>query len=66
MLLANHGAVWGRTMEEAWFRMEALEQYALILMYVGMIGGAQPRGNQVEVLAIGKAWASKPAASPPV
>ena len=55
VLLANHGAVtWGRTMEEAWFRMEALEQYALILMYVGMIGGAQPlsQSQVAEVLAI--------------
>jgi L-fuculose-phosphate aldolase len=55
VLIANHGAVtWGRTLEEAWFRMEALEQYALITLYTGMVGGARSLSGQElnEVLAI--------------
>ena len=38
VLLANHGALsWGKTLMEAWYRMEALEHYAMILMYTGKI-----------------------------
>lgn len=34
LLLANHGALtWGRDLIEAYFRMESLEHYALMLMY---------------------------------
>lgn len=34
VLLANHGALtWGRDIIEAYFRMESLEHYALMLMY---------------------------------
>ncbi|PAE24845.1 MULTISPECIES: class II aldolase/adducin family protein [Bacillaceae] len=34
VLLANHGALtWGRDITEAYFRMESLEHYALMLMY---------------------------------
>ncbi|MBG9586135.1 class II aldolase/adducin family protein [Cytobacillus firmus] len=34
VLLANHGALtWGRNITEAFFRMESLEHYALMLMY---------------------------------
>lgn len=34
VLLANHGALtWGRDLMEAYFRMESLEHYALMLMY---------------------------------
>ena len=34
VLLANHGALtWGRDLTEAYFRMESLEHYALMLMY---------------------------------
>jgi len=33
VLLANHGALtWGTTLTEAWFRMEALENYAKIML----------------------------------
>lgn len=40
VLLANHGALtWGKTLMDAWYRMEALEHYALILMYTGNIIG---------------------------
>lgn len=38
LLLANHGAIsWGKSLMEAYFRMEALEHYAMILMYTGNI-----------------------------
>lgn len=34
VLLANHGAItWGRDIFEAYYRMESLEHYALMLMY---------------------------------
>ncbi|MDF2038175.1 class II aldolase/adducin family protein [Cytobacillus oceanisediminis] len=34
VLLANHGALtWGRDIKEAYFRMESLEHYALMLLY---------------------------------
>ncbi|MDQ0178487.1 class II aldolase/adducin family protein [Bacillus chungangensis] len=34
VLLANHGALtWGRDLIEAYFRMESLEHYALMMMY---------------------------------
>jgi L-fuculose-phosphate aldolase len=34
VLLANHGALtWGRNITEAYFRMESLEHYALMLLY---------------------------------
>mgnify|MGYP005749084627 FL=1 len=34
VLLANHGALtWGRDITEAYYRMESLEHYALMLMY---------------------------------
>jgi L-fuculose-phosphate aldolase len=40
VLLANHGALaWGPSLLEAWFRLESLEHYALILMYTGNIIG---------------------------
>lgn len=38
LLLANHGAVaWGRTLLEAFFRLEMMEHYASLLMYTGNI-----------------------------
>lgn len=38
VLLANHGALtWGSDAVEAYYRMESLEHYALILMYTGKI-----------------------------
>ena len=40
VLLANHGALtWGSSLMEAFFRLEALEHYAMILMYTGNIIG---------------------------
>ncbi len=40
LLLANHGAVaWGSSLMEAWYRLEATEHYAMILMYTGNIIG---------------------------
>jgi L-fuculose-phosphate aldolase len=40
LLLANHGALtWGESLMEAWYRLEALEHYAMILMYTGNIIG---------------------------
>jgi len=40
LLLANHGALaWGKTLMEAFFRLEAMEHYATILMYSSNIIG---------------------------
>ncbi|MDR3322554.1 MAG: class II aldolase/adducin family protein [Synergistaceae bacterium] len=40
VLLANHGALsWGSSLMEAYFRMESMEHYAMILMYTGSIIG---------------------------
>ena len=40
LLLANHGAVaWGRTVMEAWYRLESTEHYAMVIMYTGNIIG---------------------------
>jgi len=40
LLLANHGALaWGETLMEAWYRLESVEHYAMILMYTGNIIG---------------------------
>ncbi|MCL1855251.1 MAG: class II aldolase/adducin family protein [Clostridia bacterium] len=40
LLLANHGAVaWGSSLMEAWYRLEATEHYALVIMYTGNIIG---------------------------
>lgn len=40
VLLGNHGALsWGKTLIEAFYRLEAMEHYALILMYTGNIIG---------------------------
>ena len=40
LLLANHGALsWGKTLMEAFFRLEAMEHYAMILMYTGNVIG---------------------------
>ena len=41
LLLANHGAVtWGTSLMEAWYRLEAMEHYAMISMYSNIIGKA--------------------------
>jgi len=52
LLLANHGALtWGRSVMEAYFRMESLEHYASILINIGRIGGARElSGEQAEEL----------------
>ena len=43
LLLANHGAVtMGRTLDEAWIRMESLEHGARIIMAARQIGQPQP------------------------
>lgn len=40
LLLANHGAItWGSSLMEAWYRLESMEHYAMILMYTGNIIG---------------------------
>ena len=40
VLLANHGALsWGTSLIEAFFRLESMEHYAMILMYTGNIIG---------------------------
>lgn len=40
ILLANHGAVtWGASLMDAWYRMEATEHYAMIIMYTNNIIG---------------------------
>ena len=40
VLMANHGALtWGTSLMEAWYRMESVEHYAMILMYTGHIIG---------------------------
>ena len=39
-LLANHGPVcWGRDITEAWYRLEALEGFAKISLYLRQLGG---------------------------
>ena len=40
VLLANHGPVtWGRSLTEAWYRLEAVEHYALITIYTTRLLG---------------------------
>jgi L-fuculose-phosphate aldolase len=40
VLLANHGALsWGKSLMEAFFRLEVMEHYAMILMYTGNVIG---------------------------
>ncbi|MBR1409010.1 MAG: class II aldolase/adducin family protein [Clostridia bacterium] len=40
LLLANHGALsWGRDAMEAWYRLESVEHYAMVIMYTGNIIG---------------------------
>ncbi|MHC1787155.1 MAG: class II aldolase/adducin family protein [Christensenellales bacterium] len=40
LLLANHGAVsWGKSLLEAFYRLESMEHYATVLMYTGNIIG---------------------------
>ncbi len=53
MLLANHGALaLGRTLEEAYFRMETIEHFARIALAARQLGGASPlTPGQVEDLA---------------
>ncbi len=47
VLLANHGLLtWGKTLEQAWFRMESTEHYGKILLFVKQIGPAHEFNNQ--------------------
>lgn len=40
LLLANHGAVsWGKSLIEAFYRLESMEHYAMVLMYTGNVIG---------------------------
>lgn len=40
LLLGNHGALaWGASLTESWYRLEAMEHYAMIIMYTGNILG---------------------------
>ena len=40
VLLANHGALsWGTSLMEAFFRLESMEHYAMVIMYTGNIIG---------------------------
>jgi L-fuculose-phosphate aldolase len=40
LLLGNHGALsWGKSLIEAFFRLESMEHYAMVLMYTGNIIG---------------------------
>ena len=46
LLLANHGAVtWGTSLMEAWYRMESMEHYAMIIMNTNIIGKANVLSN---------------------
>jgi L-fuculose-phosphate aldolase len=75
VLLANHGALtWGVSLTEAFFRLESLEQYALILLYTGYMIGEEntlSRSQLDEVIRIREGmgittggfpsrWAAKP------
>lgn len=53
ILLANHGALaLGRTLEEAYFRMETIEHFATIALTARQLGGASPlTPGEVEDLA---------------
>jgi len=43
LLLANHGAVtMGKTLDEAWIRMESLEHCARIILAARLIGPPKP------------------------
>ena len=53
ILLANHGAVTcGNSLMEAWYRLESMEHYAMIIMYTGhIIGKANAlSGEQIDEL----------------
>ncbi|GMO27874.1 MAG: class II aldolase/adducin family protein [Spirochaetaceae bacterium] len=50
LLLANHGALsWGRSLMEAYYRMESMEHYALVLMLTGNIIGRSKLLNEEQV-----------------
>lgn len=53
VLLANHGAVtWGNSLIDAWYKMESLEHYAMIIMYTNNIIGKanELSASQVDAL----------------
>jgi L-fuculose-phosphate aldolase len=50
VLLANHGPVtWGRSLEEAWHRLEAVEHYAQITYNACYMMGEASRLNQKQI-----------------
>jgi L-fuculose-phosphate aldolase len=55
VLLANHGALsWGSSLMEAYFRLESLEHYAMILMYTGHIIGKANVLNRDQIAELRK------------
>ena len=53
LLLANHGAVtWGNSLMQAWYRLEALEHYAMITMYTRNIIGKARELSAEELRAL--------------
>ena len=55
VLLGNHGPVtWGRSLLEAWHRLEAVEHYAQITFNTCYIIGQANRLNQRQIDALGK------------
>lgn len=57
VLLSHHGPVtWGRTLTEAFYRLEAVEHFALITLYLKQIGKERTlsRGQVAELIAIRK------------
>ena len=59
LLLGNHGALaWGATLEQAWFRLEALEHYADILQRLGLGPKAPSYLTAKQMEAVGRIRAS--------
>ena len=55
LLLANHGALaWGKDLTEAWYRLEAVEHYALISLYVKNLGQAHELNEEEVNFLLGK------------
>lgn len=56
LLLANHGALtWGKSLQAAYFNMETLEQYALVLSHLGYLRQKTPvclNQDQIESLEL--------------
>jgi L-fuculose-phosphate aldolase len=69
VLLSNHGALsWGRDLTEAWYRLESMEHYALILICTGkLLGRARvlSRSQVDELLEIRKGLGVTSGGAPP-